>query len=322
MWKPAHSLVLLCLAVAQIQLGCRVQQTDVDEPAHVSEKEATRVGSLPAGLYFRNGYLDDVVTQQGWPLPTHVVLLGDPVDASGAARAMDGIAVGLLEPGYPFAAHTDELGLLDPDLEGIVVVVSLQESREKAEAWLAGRNLDARIEPLLDEEGYWQRLSLLDDSQSDEFAGLPRYMVVQVDAGDPTPAFARDAVDATMEEMGDRCKAEDLHDNPPWPVVCKVWGGSVFLMDVGQYDRGHWYHWAPIACEGKQVYVSWRATRLGSVIMPSGPGGYRMVQVGGASCDMPCYCEWAVDASGIKVKGSTVSARCDCPPLCGGEACS
>jgi hypothetical protein len=314
--------MLLLLALAPIQLGCRVQLTGADEPVRSSKTGSTRVGSLPAGLYLRNGYLESAVTEQGWPLPTHAILLEGPVDEAGAAEAMDGIPAGALDPGYPLVVHTDELGLVDPGLEGIVLVVSLQESLEKAEAWLAGRDVEARIEPLLDEEGYWKRLGLLDDSQSDELSGLPRFMVVQVDAGDPTPAFARDRVDGVMEGMGDRCKAEDLHDVPPWPELCQVRGGAVFLMDVRQYQRGHWYHWAPVTCEGADAYVSWRATRLGTVILPSGPAAYRMIQVGGASCDMPCYCEWEVDGSGIKVRDGTVSERCDCPPVCGTEVCS
>jgi hypothetical protein len=307
-WLPG---VIGALAVVFL-LGCRVQHVVVDEPVHSSEVATVKTGSLPAGLYFRNGYLDGVVLEQGWPVPTQVVLLEH--DVEDAMKAIPGAVLGA---GYPLVVHTDELGLVNPQLEGIVLVLSLQESREKAEAWLTERGVDARIEALLDEEGYWQRLSMLDDSGSDELAGLPRFMVVQIDAGDPVPAFARDVVDAQMQELG-RCEMEDLHDDPPWPVLCDVPGGAVFLMDVRTYNRGAWYHWAPVTCEGAEAYVSWRSTRLGSVIMPSGPDGYRMIQVGGAECDMPCYCEWVVDASARK-EGP---ARCDCPPTCGGEGCS
>ena len=137
-------------------LSCRVQHPAVDEPVRSGESDTMRVRSLPAGLYFRNGHLDDLVLEQGWAMPTQAVLL----------------------------------------------------------EW-----------------------------SLDELAGVPWYMIVQIDAGKPVPAFARSVVDEDMQELSP-CEMEELHHDPPWPVLCDVPGGAVFLMDVRTALHGHWYDWA------------------------------------------------------------------------------
>ena len=87
---------------------------------------------LPAGDWY-SGH--NYATCWDCPTPAAVVVLDVCGDTAAAERAVAAVPAGVLPPGYPLAAHTDELPLVGDSRVGIVVVLGQFETLEQARAW-------------------------------------------------------------------------------------------------------------------------------------------------------------------------------------------
>lgn len=219
------------------------------------------VAVLPAGVYFRTA-----LSCPGCPMPAAVVVGGvfekeSQAVASAALWQEQG-----LPPGYPFFAHSHELGLVSAE-RGIVVVVAMFESLQDAEAWQAEvGSARSEVLTLLDEETmYGQQASLVPDAE--------RLRAVEVHPGEPVAAYDAAVVD----------RAEEQGDEVTLAPLCHIDGGSVFLATEAEISRTL-YSWAPVRCGAKPAYVRWREVRLWSTVKRISDGA-QLLQIVGASHD-------------------------------------
>ena len=109
--------------------------------------------------------------------PKFVVLEGvypTPAEADAAIASREILP---LAPGYPYVAHTDELGLENEKLEGIAVVLAQFETGEETSEWIGATGVGG-IAPLLDAEAAYARID-----------GEPRFYAARVRQGAPPPAY-------------------------------------------------------------------------------------------------------------------------------------
>jgi hypothetical protein len=267
---------------------------------------------LPAGLYFRSGsYVSGRCPD--CPRPTHAALVGVhalPGDAERAARAVPPEA---LPPGYPWAVHTDDLGLADDRRRGLAVVAGLFASLADADAWLAAasclRGL-VRLAPLLE--------AAPEEGPADPPAR--RVAVVQVGPAGPVPAYAPADLDRLEEAVPDTGgDADELRRVAARRLapVCHVPGGALFTFFHGEHgyaDEVYRYRrqWAPVRCAGRLAYVPWTATLLESLVTREPDGSYRLHQVISVECDRATWDEWPYDARGRRGRGRAFAARGGC----------
>ncbi len=207
---------------------------------------------LAAGLYFRRTYS----SCQQCPTPTAVVVAGIDADVAVAQnrlrRRVDGLA-----PGYPFAAHSDELGLRGTSASGIATVLGLFETEDGARRW-AKRNRAGTVYAL----------------------GKPRAtvksrQVIEIDRGGPRPAYATRT--ATKPS-------------------CWVKPGSVHVSAVGESSAVLASETSPraaVTCAGKPAFVAFSDTRYRATVLRASPaGGARIRQTMYVACDTPMIHEW------------------------------
>lgn len=283
-------------------------------PADATTADRATAGVLPAGLYFRNGYLR-YATLREWPDPTCAAALGPFADEAAAGEALRRAAPAAAGPGYPLVLHTEELRLADRDAYGIVIVLGLYADAEAARALVEASGLaDARVLPLMDYESSLSVESWTAPDGTDRFG--PVKYVVRLAPGAAVPAYSR----RSIEEMDAR-RETDAAENPVAPL-CTLEPGSWFVADHDDlWEVGR--DWAPVRCGDEPAYVPWTATLLETLVEPLEGDGWRMVQVGGVACDVPCFCEWPVREDGSRViEGNDPSSGCCCPPVCAGGGCS
>jgi hypothetical protein len=230
---------------------------------------------LPAGVYFRTA-----LSCPGCPMPTVVAIRGVFDDGPSAKAAADELRDIGLSPGYPFFAHTRELGVADAK-RGIAVVVAMFEARTSAEQWsVVHDSVPVELVTLLDEETMFGReASLVPDED------LLR--AVEIHAGPGTPAYSAASIEAMIE------------DESAAPVLdCQVEGRSLFLATADEIMR-HLYAWAPVECGSHRAYVRWADTRLWSTVKAEG-SGHRLLQIVGASHEGLVLAEWDYAADGSR----------------------
>lgn len=272
------------------------------------------LGVLPAGLYFRNGYLR-YATAREWPDPTCAAALGPFADEAAAGEALRRAEPAAAGPGYPLVLHTDELRLADRDADGVVIVLGLYADAEEARALVAASGLaEARVLPLMDYESSLSVESRTAPDGTDRFG--PARRVVRIAPGPAVPAYSRPAI----EEL--RARRETDVAGPAVAPACHLPAGSWFVVsDDELWEVGR--EWAPVRCGDQPAFVPWTSTLLETLVEPLDGGGWRMVQVGDVSCDVPCFCEWPVREDGSRaVEGNDPASGCCCPPVCAGGGCS
>ncbi len=296
-----------------------------DTPPTMPVADARAAGFLPAGLYFRNGYLRWIHLEEGWPNATHAVVVGPFPDAREAQKTIEALAFPPLPPGYPMALHSDELGLLDETKVGVVVVLGFFAEKAAADAWRTGHPIpDARVEALADLETAFDREMALEGDFGEDMSG-PLRLVFQIVPGDPVPAYPRGAVDAAEDAHFNWATEDSRGPDPlvqaPTEPLCIVQPGDLFLVRYREAIYTY-YRWAPVHCGEEPAYVPWIMTTKNSVVVPQEDGTYRMIQVGEVQCDVACFCEWTLDDSGARILEGDLRDYCACPPSCGGEGCS
>jgi membrane-bound lytic murein transglycosylase A len=246
---------------------------------------------LPAGLYFRQaGYS----TCDGCATPEVAAVMGIVATAEQARTLIDSIDRDVLPPGYPLAAHSDELGLVRED-RGIVLVAGLFTDREAAELWShqVGEALPPRtIEPLLDDRQARQRVERTYLDSQRESGDMPTSLVVRVDAPGPIPAWPVEAI-AELNRSGSGARIDTDAVEP----LCHVETGDLFVVNYDEI-RSTYYDWAPVRCGDQPAYVTWRATLLHSTAIPQPDGSHRLNQLIGAECDTPFFREWTFTREG------------------------
>ena len=260
---------------------------------------------LPAGDWY-SGH--NYATCWDCPTPAAVVVLDVYGDTAAAERAVAAVPAGVLPPGYPVAAHTDELPLAGDSRVGIVVVLGQFETFEEARAW---RERTARAFPAA------QALRLL---QGDEaWAAWDRgggRRVVRIQAGDPVPAFARADAEAFSATVGCRDDGRD-EPCPPFPdahPLCELPPGAIFVT-TDEAIGGSYYAWLPVRCGGEPAFVAWRFTLFAATVLPREDGGWFLRQTVGAECDVPSFEEWAYDDHGRRPPETPSPApQMDLPP--------
>ncbi|MBN1769800.1 MAG: hypothetical protein JXB32_00955 [Deltaproteobacteria bacterium] len=271
-------------------------------------------GLLPAGLYFRNGYLR-YATARDWPDPTCAAALGPFADEAAADEALGRAAPATAGPGYPLVLHTEELRLADRDAYGVVIVLGLYADAAAAEGHVAASGLaGARVLPLMDFESSLAVEDWVAPDGSERFGPVKR--VVRLAPGPAVPAYSRPAID----ELDARREADA--DEAPVAPACTLEAGDWFVVgydELWEVAR----EWAPVRCGDEPAFVPWTTTLLEALVEPLTGGGWRMMQVGGVECDVACFCEWPVLEDGSRVvEGDDPASGCCCPPVCAGGGCS
>ncbi|MFO0631963.1 MAG: hypothetical protein U0168_03845 [Nannocystaceae bacterium] len=261
--------------------------------ARPSQAETAQEPSLPAGLYFRNGY----VRCDGCPAPRWAVVAGIVATARQAeATLATAAAAGPLDLGFPLALHTDELALVDGEREGIAIVVGWFADRDAAR-----RRADRagyEVVELLDEQAAFTRQWDATERDPDH----PRRYVVQLDARGPVPGFALAAVEAAETTLStstwnsyEAFVVLRDHTRAQLEPVCEIDGARLFVADDAQAEpsRSWPYAWQPVTCDdGRPALVRQIDTRRHAIVSLDGA---RVVidQVVGVECDRAIYERWA-----------------------------
>lgn len=227
--------------------------------------------------------------------PTWAVIAGVFPSGQAASTAMVRFArVGAsaqLAPAYPWAVHTDELGLAAAPSTGVALVVATFETKPEADAWMKAH---AELPGPLALEAFARG-----DGDEGVLAGRPgdRGTVVRVQAGADVPAF-------TFDEAKARAPASTRghrHSTDATPV-CQVHPGSIFvfhereLFPIGLPARA----FSPVRCEdGTVAYVPWASTLNESVIWQDTSGKGHVAQIAAVECDAPVeILDWFYGPSG------------------------
>lgn len=235
-------------------------------------------GLLPASLCFRPGYLSRV---EGCKQQSHAVALvfGVYPTPELASRALRTVPHAALPPGYPLAAHVDELGLSGTE-KGIAMIAALFSDDAHAQAWAdahAGvlpRVTVAKLGPTIDAHPF----------------------VIRIQAGGAS-AYDRHPIDRSLhksslsyDEMRGAVPEKDLK------VVCKLPSDTLFLASGS--DVSFRFHWAPVHCGDTAAYVRWTDTLLDTVILGASGRTATLVQVVDVACDVPVLHRWRYDERG------------------------
>jgi hypothetical protein len=235
-------------------------------------------GLLPSSLCFRPGYLSRV---EGCKQRSHVAALvfGVYPTPELASRALRTVPRTALPPGYPLAAHVDELGLSGAD-KGIAIVAALFSDDAHAQAWadahagtLPGVTV-AKLRPTTDAHPF----------------------VIRIQAGGAS-AYDRGPIDRLLhksslsyDEMRGAVPEKDLK------VVCKLPSDTLFLASGS--DVSFRFHWAPVHCGDTAAYVRWTDTLVDTVILWAPDRTTTLVQVVDVSCDVAVLGRWRYDERG------------------------
>ncbi len=282
---------------ASLLAACSVstQSLPLEDPVAITDDAI-----LPAGLYFRHGYL--APRAAGAPPARFAVLHGvfaTPAAAEQAVAAIPGLA-----PGYPMVVHTDELGLTDPSVQGVAVVAGLYADPAAAAQAATGPGLS--VAPLLDADAAHRRAIGLGDA-ADPTA--PRLQAVRLRPGG-SPAYARAAIEAAEEAHFNYADVPgpDPLASPPEPL-CHLDGGRVFLATGADHALDP-YRWAAVDCDGQPAYVPRERTLLGTLFLPLATGGARVVQVARVECDTASFRHWTEPPQAPPTPPRLELARC------------
>ena len=288
--SSVHSFVKVCLATVVLVSACaRPDAAPSEAPAPDPIVARAVETSLPAGLYFRNGY----VYCPDCAEPRWAVVAGVFDDPDAARRAMlDVHARAPARLGFPFAVHTDELALVDRERVGIAVVVAWFEHEAEAR-----EHADAQLEAveLLDSEAAWEI-----EAASDR---LRRRFVVQLDADGPVAAFDAKTIVAAEEALSSQTwdsYAEYLERRDvvmdELAARCRLAPDRLFVSDDARFERedmlGYPYQWQPVTCDdGTPVWVRQADTRRQTIVLPTDDGPV-LEQVILVECDVARRGRW------------------------------
>lgn len=240
---------------------------------------------LPAGLYFRDGYLGAAASSH--QRPAYAVLAGIYPSPELAAPMIAQLRQRAdLAPGYPMVVHTDELGLEAPD-EGVAVVVAMLAGEQAAQSWVEGN----------DRKG-WPIKALLTAEEARERASHHDARRVVVRVSPDAPALGHDPalITAAEEAMWEGAGADPLEVRPP--TRCIIPPDALFVVAQEDLYRGD-YRWVSVTCEdGQPAAVAAQETLLHTLFLPGPQGAYERVQVSGVACDSPSFRRVAVSATG------------------------
>jgi hypothetical protein len=262
-----------------------------ETPAPAPDRSEPESRVLPAGIFFRShtyrpcAHVDESEQEASGLCtePTAAVVTGVFADPRDAERALATARVPKLSPGYPFAAHSDELGLADPGREGVAVILGLFETSSAADRWLAEHPVaGAERVRLLDADAAFARYD----------QGAQRHAVV-IDADAPVPAYA-----ARHFEWREDREPERVVVGKTAPL-CHVEPGAVFVAH-GEQMQSSWYDFAPVRCGGEVALVEWIHTRLTATVWRRSNGTAELLQIVEVSCDRPTFEAWSLDLHGAR----------------------
>ncbi len=241
---------ILAMLISITLLGCGTGDSALSDD--IVDLSVTRQ-PLPAGITHQPYVYSSALCFQ-CPQPTHAVTT-TPMSADAATRLLAQADLGDRVPaGYPFAAHTDELGDASAG-EGVVLVLAQFADGDVANSWLdiLSSNLSVPI-----------RVSTLSAVLPySEDGRVDHHLAVQVGGSEPVVAYRRDEVDAHWGQRGIPAVWDQLDLEP----ACTVAAGSVFVGEFhALYDWGRVV--APVNCDGVPAYVPFTATRLETVVLP------------------------------------------------------
>jgi hypothetical protein len=267
----------------------------------IAPRVASSIRVLPAGIFFRGhtyrpcDHIDESEqAASGLCIePKAAVVSGVFARARDAERALEQARSLALAPGYPFAAHSDELGLADASRQGTAIVLGLFESSRDAGAWLADHAIEGA-----------ERVALLDaEAAFDRHDQSPQRFAVMIDAEGPVPAYA-----ARHFEWRDDREPEGVVPGRTQPL-CHVRPGALFVATATEL-QGTWYDFAPVRCGSELAYVEWTKTRLTATIWKRSSGATELLQIVDVSCDRPTFEAWTVDRDGHRqANDATPDAR-------------
>ena len=267
-------------------LACVMALAACSPHARSSRRTAGEPAPLPAGLYYQPF---EYSTCAGCPVPRAVVLLGLHASAADATRALRATPDDWLQPGYPMAAHSDELGLVE-DTPGIALIAGQFPTEADASVFLAAHSelRGARVVGVLP----------ADAIQARRAARYPRGRpdapyVVRLSAPD-VPAFARAEIDAALGDAA-RGDAPQPRLPPTARELCRLGMDTIFVSSPAETE--HYREWAPVRCGEQAAYVRWLDTLIGSTIIARDDGSSELIQITDVSCDVPDLGRWRYDVA-------------------------
>jgi hypothetical protein len=269
------------------------------------EPATAQVRVLPAGIYFRHhtyrpcAHVDE--RQQAasglCTDPKAAIVTGVFATERDAQRALDHARTLDLAPGYPFAAHSDELGLVDTKRVGTAIVIGLFEHASGARAWLADRPIAGA-----------EHVGLLDADTAFARHEERRRFAVMIDSSTPVPAYA-----ARLFQWSDDQEPEGVVRGKTRPL-CEIRPGALFVTDA-EALQSVWYDWAPVRCGRELAYVEWTKTRLTATIWRRQDRTTELLQIVEVSCDSPTFQAWSLHGN-RRIAGEDDLALATSP--CGG----
>jgi hypothetical protein len=203
-----------------------------------------------------------------------------------AERAVQSAAAPGLAPGYPFAAHTDELGMHDDPRVGIAIVTGLFRSEADAKAAIARGEITGDVVSL---------------GSIDEHA--PIRQVVAID-GEPRPAYASPSATSpscTLAAHRIFVVSSDVVWGPP------VLGDS----HTGSSEAATAPPRLEVRCNGRSAFVDLTHTRyLTTVMATTETGGAHVLQSVQVACDTATILRWDFERGRRIGTGAIVQ---DCP---------
>lgn len=293
---PMRTASLCAVLAPQLVLGCappqelRAESPTLRQPPE-PERAEPNLRVLPAGIFFRShtyrpcAHVDErEQTASGLCTePMAAVVSGVFAKPRDAERALANSRASKLSPGYPFAAHSDELGIADPAREGVAVILGLFETAREADRWLAQHPIaGAERVLLLDAEGAFAR-----------YDQSPQRLAVVIDADGPVPAYA-----ARHFEWREDREPEGVVAGETVPL-CHLEPGSVFVAHAEELQTT-WYDFAPVRCNGELAFVEWTRTRVSATVWQRADGSAELLQIVEVSCDRPTFEIWTLDARGLR----------------------
>ncbi len=252
-----------------------------DVPAPVSPvalADNPERGVLPASLTWRDYSICGEDDRPKRCVDPVAAVIDGVYDEAEARKRLQALSSEGLAFGYPMVVHSDELGLEDASLGGVVLVLGLFASSSAAEHWRDEGHKSAKVHGLL-------RTSALHERQSGK-KRAQEYIVARVRPGNPVPAYGVGDLSPTTQKAVAR------------KAVCEIPGGTFALVDKDVLDETY-YQSLPMTCpDGTGAFVRWDDTLMMSVLgerADGSPGYWQVVEV---ECDQPQHARWAVDNDG------------------------